>query len=180
MAICYPLLYNVTMSRVYYLLLAVGCKLGGLVNMVSVITSITLLPFCQWHVLSHFYDFPPPLALACSDPPGHPDLDYWLQETHPSYSIVVILVFCMSVIMTILRILSASNKQKAFSTCTSHLTAIDLNYEITMYTYLQPSWYVSWARNQIVSVFYTMVIPMLNPLIYSLRGKKWKLFNGRY
>lgn len=85
MAICHPLLYNVTKSRVYYLLLVVGCKLGGLVNMISVITSITELSFCQWHVLSHFYDIPLLLALACSDPIVHPDLDYWLRGTHPSH-----------------------------------------------------------------------------------------------
>ncbi|XP_049728999.1 olfactory receptor 1052-like [Elephas maximus indicus] len=175
-AICHPLLYHVTMPRVRCLLLVTGCYLGGLVNMVAVTTSITQLLFCQPHILSHFFcDIPPLLALACSDP--------WVTQILVAgcggftlvTSIVVILVSYMSVLMTILGIPSASGKQKAFSTCASHLTAVGLYYGTTMYTYLQPSRHESQAGNQVVSVFYTIVIPMLNPLIYSLRNQEVKV-----
>nr|XP_060463123.1 olfactory receptor 5J3-like [Panthera onca] len=174
-AICHPLLYHVTMSRVRCLLLVAGCYFGGLVNMVSVTASITQLSFCQPRVLPHFFcDIPPLLALACSDPWITQILVVGCGGFTLVTSIVVILVSYMSVLMTILGIPSASSKQKAFSTCASHMTAVGLYYGTTMYTYLQPSQRASQAGNQMVSVFYTMVIPMLNPLIYSLRNQEVK------
>ncbi|XP_031229586.1 olfactory receptor 1052-like [Mastomys coucha] len=174
-AICQPLLYHITMSKVRCLLLIAGCYLGGLLNMVTVTTSITQLSFCQPHIISHFFcDIPPVLALACSDP--------WVTQTLVIgcggftlvTSIVVILVSYMSIFMTIMSIPSVSGKQKAFSTCASHLTAVALYYGTTIYTYMQPSRRGSQAGNQTISVFYTMVIPMLNPLIYSLRNQEVK------
>ncbi|NP_001376127.1 olfactory receptor family 5 subfamily BH member 3 [Canis lupus familiaris] len=175
-AICHPLLYYVTMSRVRCFLLVAGCYFGGLVNMVSVTTSIIRLSFCQPHVLPHFFcDIPPLLALACSDPWVTQVLVIGCGGFTLVTSIVVILVSYMSVLMTILGIPSASGKQKAFSTCASHITAVGLYYGTTMYTYLQPSQHGSQAGNQMVSVFYTMVIPMINPLIYSLRNQEVKV-----
>ncbi|XP_014935190.1 olfactory receptor 1052-like [Acinonyx jubatus] len=174
-AICHPLLYHVTMSRVRCLLLVAGCYFGGLVNMVSVTASITQLSFCQPRVLPHFFcDIPPLLALACSDPWITQILVVGCGGFTLVTSIVVILVSYISVLMTILGIPSASSKQKAFSTCASHMTAVGLYYGTTMYTYLQPSQRGSQVGNQMVSVFYTMVIPMLNPLIYSLRNQEVK------
>ncbi|XP_077920473.1 olfactory receptor 5AR1-like [Halichoerus grypus] len=175
-AICHPLLYHVTISRVRCLLLVAGCYFGGLVNMVSVTTSITQLSFCQPRVLPHFFcDIPPLLALACSDPWVTQILVVGCGGFTLVTSIVVILVSYVFVLMTILGIPSASGKQKAFSTCASHMTAVGLYYGTTMYTYLQPSQHGSQAGNQMVSVFYTMVIPMLNPLIYSLRNQEVKV-----
>ncbi|KAF0881035.1 OR5BL protein, partial [Crocuta crocuta] len=174
-AICHPLLYHVTMSRVRCLLWVAGCYFGGLVNMVSVTASITQLSFCQPRVLPHFFcDIPPLLALACSDPWVTRILVVGCGGFTLVPSIVVILVSYISVLMTILRIPSDSGKQKAFSTCASHMIAVGLYYGTTMYTYLQPSRRGSQARNQMVSVFYTMVIPMLNPFIYSLRNQEVK------
>lgn len=174
-AICHPLLYHVTMSRVRCLLWVAGCYFGGLVNMVSVTVSITQLSFCQPRVLPHFFcDIPPLLALACSDPWVTQILVVGCGGFTLVTSIVVILVSYISVLMTILRIPSDSGKQKAFSTCASHMIAVGLYYGTTMYTYLQPSRRGSQARNQMVSVFYTMVIPMLNPFIYSLRNQEVK------
>ncbi|XP_039081473.1 olfactory receptor 1052-like [Hyaena hyaena] len=174
-AICHPLLYHVTMSRVRCLLWVAGCYFGGLVNMVSVTASITQLSFCQPRVLPHFFcDIPPLLALACSDPWVTQILVVGCGGFTLVTSIVVILVSYISVLMTILRIPSDSGKQKAFSTCASHMIAVGLYYGTTMYTYLQPSPRGSQARNQMVSVFYTMVIPMLNPFIYSLRNQEVK------
>uniref|UniRef100_A0A8C9Q4D9 Olfactory receptor n=1 Tax=Spermophilus dauricus TaxID=99837 RepID=A0A8C9Q4D9_SPEDA len=175
-AICYPLFYHLTMSRGRCLFLVAGCYLGGLVNMVAVTTSVTQLSFCQPHILPHFFcDIPPLLALACSDPWVTQMLVVICGGFTLVTSIVVILVSYMSILMTILGIPSASGKQKAFSTCASHFTAVGLYYGTTMYTYLQPSQYASLSGNQLVSIFYTMVIPMLNPLIYSLRNQEVKI-----
>ncbi|XP_040855997.1 olfactory receptor 1052-like [Ochotona curzoniae] len=175
-AICRPLLYHITMSRGRCLFLVAGCYFGGLMNMIAVTAALTQLSFCQPHFVPHFFcDIPPLLALACSDP--------WLTQTLVVgcggftlvTSIVVILISYVSILMTILAIPSAFGKQKAFSTCASHLTAVGLYYGTTMYTYLQPSRHGSQAGNQMVSVFYTMVIPLLNPLIYSLRNQEVKM-----
>ncbi|KAM5128775.1 olfactory receptor 5AR1-like [Callospermophilus lateralis] len=175
-AICHPLFYHLTMSRGRCLFLVAGCYLGGLVNMVAVTTSVTQLSFCQPHILPHFFcDIPPLLALACSDPWVTQMLVVICGGFTLVTSIVVILVSYMSILMTILGIPSASGKQKAFSTCASHFTAVGLYYGTTMYTYLQPSQYASLSGNQLVSIFYTMVIPMLNPLIYSLRNQEVKI-----
>ncbi|MBZ3886113.1 Olfactory receptor 1019 [Sciurus carolinensis] len=175
-AICHPLLYHITMSRGRCLFLVAGCYLGGLVNMVAVTTSVTQLSFCQPHILPHFFcDIPPLLALACSDPWVTRILVVSCGGFTLVTSIVVILVSYMSILMTILGIPSASGKQKAFSTCAAHFTAVGLYYGTTMYTYLRPSQYASQARNRLVSIFYTMVIPMLNPLIYSLRNQEVKV-----
>ncbi|XP_058391298.1 olfactory receptor 1052-like [Diceros bicornis minor] len=180
-AICHPLIYYVTMSRVHCLILVAVCYLGGLINMVFVTTSITQLSFCPPRVLPHFFcDIPPLLALACSDPWVIQILVVGCGGFTLVTSIVVILVSYMSILMTILGIPSAYGKQKAFSTCASHLTAVGLYYGTTMYTYLQPSRHGSREGNQLVLVFYTMVIPMFNPLIYSLRNQEvqdalWKI-----
>ncbi|XP_062038998.1 olfactory receptor 5J3-like [Lepus europaeus] len=174
-AICHPLLYHVTMSKARCLFLVAGCYLGGLINMVAVTASLTQLSFCQPRVLLHFFcDIPPLLALACSDPWVTQILVVGCGGFTLVTSIVVILVSYMSILITILGIPSTSGKQKAFSTCASHLTAVGLYYGTTMYTYLQPSRHGLQAGNQMVSVFYTMVIPMLNPLIYSLRNQEVK------
>ncbi|XP_062940985.1 olfactory receptor 5AR1-like [Cynocephalus volans] len=175
-AICHPLLYHITMTRVRCLLLVAGCYLGGLVNMVAVTTSITQLSFCQPRILPHFFcDIPPLLALACSDPWDTQILVAGCGGFTLVTSIVVILASYMFILLTILGIPSASGKRKAFSTCASHLTAVGLYYGTTMYTYLLPSRRGSQTGNQMVSVFYTMVIPMLNPLIYSLRNQEVKV-----
>ncbi|XP_007517101.2 olfactory receptor 5AR1-like [Erinaceus europaeus] len=175
-AICHPLLYHATMSKVRCLLLVAGCYLGGLINMVSVTTSITQLSFCQPHILPYFFcDIPPLLELACSDPWITQILVVGCGGFTLVTSIMVILVSYISVLITIVGIPSTSGKKKAFSTCASHLTAVGLYYGTTMYTYLQPSQHGSQAGNQMVSVFYTVMIPMLNPLIYSLRNWEVKV-----
>lgn len=175
-AICRPLLYHITMSKVRCLLLVAGCYLGGLLNMVAVTTSITQLSFCQPQVISHFFcDIPPLLALACSDPWVTQVLVVGCGGFTLVTSVMVILVSYLSIFMTIMGIPSVSGKQKAFSTCASHLTAVALYYGTTMYTYLQPSRHGSQAGNRMISVFYTMLIPMLNPLIYSLRNQEVKV-----
>ncbi|XP_008824994.2 olfactory receptor 151-like [Nannospalax galili] len=169
-AICQPLLYHITMSRICCLLLVAGCYLGGFVNIIVVTISITQLSFCEPHVISHFCDILPLLALACSDPWVTQILVVGCGGFTLVTSVVLILVFYISILMTILGIPSVSGKQKGFSTCASHLTVVGLYYRTTMYTYLQPSRHGSQAGNQMISIFYTTVIPMLNPLIYSLRN----------
>ena len=89
-------------------------------------------------------------------------------------SLITISVSYVSIMSTILKITSTAGKQKAFSTCASHLLAVTIFYGTMIFTYLKPSKSYSLGKDQVASVFYTIVIPMLNPLIYSLRNKEVK------
>ncbi|EPY72562.1 olfactory receptor Olr536 [Camelus ferus] len=89
-------------------------------------------------------------------------------------SLFIITVTYMAIISAILKIQSAAGRQKAFSTCASHLLGVTVFYGSLIFTYLQPDNTSSLTQGQVASVFYTMVIPMLNPLIYSLRNKDVK------
>ena len=132
MAICNPLLYRITTSRVRCLLLIAGCYLGGLVTMISVTSPITQLSFSQPHVLPYFFcHISPLLALVCSDPRVTQILAVGCGGSTLITSIMVILVSYLSFLMAILRIPSASGKQKTFSTCASYLPAVGLYYGTT-------------------------------------------------
>ena len=89
-------------------------------------------------------------------------------------SLITISVSYVSILSTILKISSTSGKRKAFSTCASHLLGVAIFYSTMIFTYLKPSKSYSLGKDQVASVFYTIVIPMLNPLIYSLRNKEVK------
>jgi olfactory receptor len=89
-------------------------------------------------------------------------------------SLITISVSYMFVLYTILKISSTSGKQKTFSTCASHLLGVTIFYGTTIFTYLKPSKSYTLGKDRVASVFYTIVIPVLNPLIYSLRNKEVK------
>ena len=90
------------------------------------------------------------------------------------FSVLVIFISYLSIFITILRMRSSEGRQKAFSTCASHLTAVSIFYGTVIFMYLQPSSSHSMSADRTASVFYAMVIPMLNPLVYSLRNKEVK------
>lgn len=87
---------------------------------------------------------------------------------------LIVMISYVFIVATILRIRSAAGRHKAFSTCASHLTAVTLFYGSISFSYIQPSSHYSLEQEKVVSVFYTLVIPMLNPVIYSLRNKEVK------
>ena len=90
------------------------------------------------------------------------------------FSVLVIFISYLFIFITILRMHSSEGRQKAFSTCASHLTAVSIFYGTGIFMYLQPSSSHSMSTDRMASVFYAMVIPMLNPLVYSLRNKDVK------
>ena len=174
-AICLPLLYSTHMSpRVCVLLVGVS-YLGGCVNACTFGSCLLILSFCGPTQVDHFFcDFSPLLKLSCSD--------VSTIEIIPSISsgsILVITVFVISlsyicILNAILKMRSSEGRHKAFSTCTSHLTAVTLYYGTITFVYVMPKSSYSTEQNRVVSVFYTVVIPMLNPLIYSLRNRDVK------
>ncbi|XP_014334604.2 olfactory receptor 5P1 [Bos mutus] len=174
-AICLPLLYSTHMSpRVCVDLVGVS-HLGGCVNACTFASCLLTLSFCGPNQVDHFFcDFSPLLKLSCSD--------VSIIEIIPSISSGSIIAVTVSVIAlsyicilnTILKMRSTEGRHKAFSTCTSHLTAVTLYHGTITFVYVMPKSSYSTEQNRVVSVFYTVVIPMLNPLIYSLRNRDVK------
>ncbi|KFQ89996.1 Olfactory receptor 1052, partial [Phoenicopterus ruber ruber] len=174
-AICNPLLYSFVMTRRLCTWLVVGSYIGGVLNSIIQVTFIIRLPFCSSNVISHFFcDVPPLLALSCASTYINEMILFSLAGVIELSTISTILVSYIFISFAILRIRSAEGRQKAFSTCASHLTAVTMLYGTTIFMYLRPSSSYSPNTDKVVSVFYTVVIPMLNPLIYSLRNREVK------
>ena len=133
------------------------------------------LHFCNSNEIYHFYcDGRAILPLSCSDTRGIEIIIFISAGSTLLVSLITISVSYVSILSTILKITSTSGKQKAFSTCASHLLGVAIFYSTMIFTYLKPSKSYSLGKDQVASVFYTIVIPMLNPLIYSLRNKEVK------
>ncbi|KFO21764.1 olfactory receptor 1052 [Fukomys damarensis] len=174
-AIANPLLYNMAMSRRKCVALAVGSYTGGLINSLTHTVSLGRLSFCGPNVVGHFFrDIPPLLKLSCSDTSLNEFLLLLFSGVIAMATFLIVIISYIFIAFAILRICSASGRRKAFSTCTSHLTAVTIFYGTLSFNYIQPSSRYSVQQEKVVSVFYTLVIPMLNPLIYSLRNKEVK------
>ncbi|XP_052051826.1 olfactory receptor 2T29-like [Apodemus sylvaticus] len=171
-AICLPLRYPVLMNhRVCLLLLSVCWLLGSLDGFI--LTPITMnFPFCGSREIHHFFcEVPAVTKLSCSDT--------WLYETLMYVCCVLMLLIPVTVIsgsyssilLTVLRMNSAEGRKKALATCSSHMTVVLLFYGAAVYTYMLPASLHTPEKDMVVSVFYTILTPLLNPLIYSLRNK---------
>ncbi|KAM5225849.1 olfactory receptor 5W2-like [Hipposideros larvatus] len=174
-AICNPLLYTVTMSRRVCAQLVAIVYIEGLVYS-AIFTYCTIrLSFCNSNIINHFFcDFPPLLALSTSDTSINEVVMFSYSSCVLGFSIITICLSYSYIITTILRITSNEGRSKAFSTCASHLTAVAIFYGTLLFMYIRPSSSYSMDTDKMASVFYTVVIPMLNPLIYSLRNKDVK------
>ncbi|EHB11749.1 Olfactory receptor 8H3 [Heterocephalus glaber] len=174
-AICSPLHYPVIMSTRLCLALLTGSYVVGFVDSTVVAVSMSRLHFCKSNVIHHFFcDTSPILALSCSDTSEVEILIFICAGFSLVLSLSTISGSYVSILSTILKINSTAGKKKAFSTCASHLLGVTIFYSSTIFTYLKPKTSYSLGRDQVASVFYTIVIPMLNPLIYSLRNKEVK------
>ncbi|XP_068947174.1 olfactory receptor 5G3-like [Petaurus breviceps papuanus] len=175
MAICNPLLYTVIMSQSVCVQLVVGPYAMGLLASTTHTALTFWLPFCGQNVINHFFcDVSPLLSLACADTHIIKLTLFIMAGVVGILSGLTILVSYIYILMAILRISSTDGRSKAFSTCSSHLTAVSIMYGTLFFIYVRPSASFSLDLNKMVSVFYTAVIPMLNPLIYSLRNKEVK------
>ncbi|XP_008563008.1 PREDICTED: olfactory receptor 1052-like, partial [Galeopterus variegatus] len=175
MAIVNPLLYAVAMTKIFCAVLVTGSCVGGLINSLTHTIGLVKLSFCGPNVISHFFcDLPPLLQLSCSDTSMNELLLLIFSGIIAMITFLTVMVSYVFIVAAILRIRSAAGRQKAFSTCASHLTAVTLFYGSISFSYIQPSSQYSLEQEKVVSVFYTLVIPMLNPLIYSLRNNEVK------
>lgn len=174
-AICNPLLYRVVMSRIRCVLLVVGTYICGFVNAVVQTPFIFTLSFCDSNVINHFFcDIPPILKLSCSNTHNVNTVHFTLSTIVVITTILIVLFSYMYILIAILKIHSAKGRRKTFSTCVSHLMAVTIFYGTVIFMYLRPGFGYTVNSDKIISVFYTLIIPMLNPLIYSLRNKEVK------
>nr|XP_006117333.2 olfactory receptor 1019-like [Pelodiscus sinensis] len=174
-AICNPLLYTVTMPRQRCNQLVAACYAVGLVDSMLLTCLTFRLSFCRSNVLNYFCcDIPPLLMLSCSDTQINEIVLFASMCYIMMGSFVIILLSYACIISSILRIRSAEGRRKAFSTCTCHLITVVILYGTLLFMYFRPTSSYSLATDKVASVFYTAVIPMLNPLIYSLRNKEVK------
>ncbi|XP_028372690.1 olfactory receptor 5B3-like [Phyllostomus discolor] len=174
-AVCKPLHYTTTMTTGLCAILAIGSYVCGFLN-ASIHTGNTFsLSFCESNVVHHFFcDIPAVMVLSCSDTHVSELVLIYVVTFNISFALLVILTSYILIFITILKMHSSSGYQKALSTCASHFTAVSIFYGTIIFMYLQPSSSHSMDTDKITSVFYTMVIPMLNPLVYSLRNKEVK------
>ena len=172
-AICNPLLYTVTMSHRVCFLLVTGVYIVGAVG-ASIHTSfISSRSFCGTNVIHHYFcDILPLLNISCSR--DYKELSVMILVGFNVFACAVAIFISHAFILpSILRIHSAEGRSKAFSTCSSHLAAVGVFYGSIIFMYFKPSTSDT-VQEKVASVFYTTVIPMLNPLIYSLRNKDVK------
>ncbi|XP_052580885.1 olfactory receptor 8K3-like [Peromyscus californicus insignis] len=174
-AICKPLLYTVIMSqRVCNVLVAIPYCYCTFVSLLVTIKIFTL-SFCGYNVISHFYcDSLPLISLICSNTHEIEMIILVLAAFNLISSLLVVLVSYLFILIAILRMNSAEGRRKAFSTCGSHLTVVTVFYGTLIFMYVQPQSSHSFDTDKVASIFYTLIIPMLNPLIYSLRNKDVK------
>ncbi|EMP42706.1 Olfactory receptor 8U9 [Chelonia mydas] len=174
-AICNPLLYMVTMSRHLCKQLVAGVYAVGVVDSMIYMYCTFRLSFCSSNIINHFFcDVLSLLALSCSDTRINEIVMFALTSCIIGSSFVTVLLSYVYIISTILQIRSAEGRHKAFSTCTFHLIAVVLSFGTLLFMYLRPASSYSMDRDKVTSVFYTLMIPMLNPLIYSLRNTEVK------
>ncbi|XP_027716566.1 olfactory receptor 5B2-like [Vombatus ursinus] len=175
-AICKPLHYTTTMTTTVCTYLASGAYICGFLSSSIVIGNMFSLSFCKSNIIHHFFcDIPPLLVLSCSDIHNTESEFFILGSLNVFFPFLVIFTSYLLIFITILKIRSAEGRQKAFSTCASHFSAVSIFYGTIIFMYFQPSSSHSMDTDKIVSVFYTMVIPMLNPLVYSFRNKDVKI-----
>ncbi|XP_073071706.1 olfactory receptor 5AN1-like [Manis javanica] len=174
-AICNPLLYSSIMSPTLCVRMVLGSYLAGLSASSSQLCAILQLHFCGPNVIHHFFcDMPQLLVLSCTDTFFAQLLLAILAMIFGIINALVVMISYGYIVISIMKITTAKGRSKAFNTCASHLTAVSLFYTSGMFVYLRSSSGGSSNFDRFASVFYTVMIPMLNPLIYSLRNKEIK------
>ncbi|XP_070592361.1 olfactory receptor 5AR1-like [Erythrolamprus reginae] len=174
-AICRPLNYPIIMSEKWCSWLVAVSYVLSICYSVFYNVCVFSLHFCGPNVIDHFFcDIPPLLKLSCSDTHIHQIVIFVQVSINCISTTLIILISYACILSTLLRIHSNTSKSKAFSTCSSHLIVVSLFYGAIFFMYLRPSSTYTLQEDKVASLFYTVVIPMLNPLIYSLRNKDIK------
>ncbi|XP_053900868.1 olfactory receptor 5B21-like [Malaclemys terrapin pileata] len=175
LAICKPLHYGTSMNGRLCIQLAAGSWISGFLICTIVSCVMSQLIFCGPNEIDHFFcDFIPLIQLSCSDTSQITPVIYIFSFLDAVSPFLLTLTSYICIIATILQISSTTGRQKAFSTCSSHLIVVALFYGTIMIVYMVPKSGTLRALNKVFSLFYTVLTPLANPLIYSLRNREVK------
>ncbi|KAM5168386.1 olfactory receptor 2L13-like [Callospermophilus lateralis] len=187
-AICHPLHYPIRMSKRVCVKMILGSWTLGSINSLAHTIYTFQIPYCRSREINHFFcDIPAMMPLAC--------MDTWVYEYMVFVSTTLflflpflgIMVSYGRVLFAVLHMRSKEGRKKAFTTCATHLTVVTFYYAPFVYTYLRPRSLRSPEEDKILAVFYSVLTPMLNPIVYSLRNKEvlgamrrvWGIFSPR-
>ncbi|ELV10596.1 Olfactory receptor 10J5 [Tupaia chinensis] len=173
-AICNPLRYTVIMSKRACIQLMCAAFGIGLAMAAIQVTSIFTLPFCH-RVVGHFFcDILPVMKLSCIDTTVNEIINFVVSLFVILVPMGLVFISYVLIISTILKIASAEGRKKTFATCASHLTVVIIHYGCASIAYLKPKSDNSVEQDLLLSVTYTIITPLLNPVVYSLRNKEVK------
>ncbi|XP_030042440.1 olfactory receptor 5V1-like [Microcaecilia unicolor] len=174
-AVCNPLRYTIIMENRVCLQMTVCIWVTGFLTSIIHVIFAAQLSFCASHVIRHFFcDIPPILKLACGDTFLNEILVLTVGGSIGLGSFLLTLVSYAHIISTILMIRSVDRRKKTFSTCASHLTVVTLFFGSLSFMYMRPTSNYSMEQDKMVSVFYAVMTPALNPIIYTLRNNEVK------
>ncbi|XP_077317526.1 olfactory receptor 6B1-like [Lithobates pipiens] len=174
LAICKPLRYTILMDNNMCYTFSIVSVIGGFATTFPNIVLISQLTFCGGHIINHFFcDTPPLLKLSCADTYLIDMLDFVCASLVSLFSFSVTLISYLYIFAKLLHI-PINNRKKTFSTCSSHLIVVFIYYSTVIFMYVRPKVSLTFALNRVVAVFYTVITPILNPLIYCLRNKEVK------
>ncbi|KFO35831.1 Olfactory receptor 2L3 [Fukomys damarensis] len=188
-AICFPLHYPIHMNRRVCVLMILGSWAMGVINACTHTSYVFHMPYCRSRTIDHFFcDVPAMVTLTCRNTRVY--------EYTVVVSTILFLVFpflgilCSygRVLLAVYRMHSQEGRKKAYSTCSAHLTVVTFYYTPFAYTYLRPKSFRSPSEDKVLAVFYSILTPVLNPVIYSLRNKEvlgalrrvaWRICSGK-
>ncbi|XP_006894051.1 PREDICTED: olfactory receptor 2T33-like [Elephantulus edwardii] len=174
-AVCHPLRYPILMSQRLCLLMTVGSWLFGGIDGLMQAGATLSFPYCHSKEINHFFCEAPSLVrLACADTTIFEFFMYICCILMLLIPLSLILTSYSLILVAVLHMQSAAARKKAFTTCSSHLAVVGLFYGTLMFIYMRPKSYRSVDHDKVVSAFYTIFTPVLNPLIYSVRNKEVK------
>ncbi|XP_075051634.1 olfactory receptor 6N1-like [Mixophyes fleayi] len=172
LAICSPLHYPTIMTRRLYIFLSAAAWLGGFMSPVIQLILALNLPFCGPNIIHHYYcDHPPLLQLACANTSFNVAVGSSIGAFIILISFSLILISYLKIILTILNINSNNGRKKTFSTCASHFIVVNIFFLPIIFMYIRPTASYSSDVDSVVAMLYTVLTPMMNPIIYSLRNK---------
>ncbi|XP_072473032.1 olfactory receptor 8G50-like [Notamacropus eugenii] len=180
-AICHPLLYSLTMTYQMCLGLISGVYALGVVGATIHTGCLLRVVFCKENAINHYFcDILPLLKLSCSDTYMNEVLNLAFSSFNVLFPTLIIICSYVFIIASILKIKSTEGGSKAFRTCSSHIVAVGVFFGSGSFMYLQPSTVSSMDQEKVSAVFYTIIVPMVNPLIYSLRNKDVKIALNKF
>nr|XP_014685918.2 olfactory receptor 5K1-like [Equus asinus] len=172
-AIGHPLQYHTVMSRKLCIQMTTGAYIAGNLHSMIHVGLLFRLTFCGSHQINHFYcDVLPLYRLSCADPYINELMIFIFSGLVQVFTISIVLISYLCILFTIFKMKSKEGRGKALSTCASHFLSVSMFYGSLLFEYVRPSSIKEEDNDISVAVFYTLVIPLLNPFIYSLRNKE--------